>query len=386
MGNFWRNLGNGIISGLTGNPLGTLINGFKAFSGIGEQKRQRKNQQKLMDYQDQINDANYEKQLADQRQLIAEDREYNSIGAQMDRARKAGVSPLAALGVSSGNSVSASSPSENGVSVPSPSRSSIAEIASSIRAAQLDKAQIDKTREEIENLRVERATEKLNQRKLELDNLILEMEQKGWTELRQKNLNKLEQEIAKLQRSAEVDAEVAQTERDTRQEKVNQLRASANSLNASAALSWSKHLSEDVMRDINQQLARSQLKVNAQQIAESISRENVNYQQVNNLVEQENLAFDQRRKIDEEIKNFQKSREKMSAEIANIESDTKLNDTRKQELISRVVANYTHSVTDVTDKLTKIFKNSGKSGGESSGLAESLVSDVLLGATGAVFD
>lgn len=88
--------------------------GANIVSGINTVKKQKK----LMAEQDRIADENYAKQLADQRQLIEEDRQYNSIGAQMSRAREAGVSPLAALGVSSGNSISAQAPSQSGVSIP----------------------------------------------------------------------------------------------------------------------------------------------------------------------------------------------------------------------------------------------------------------------------
>ncbi len=101
-----------LITGLAGA-------GISGASLIGSGKRKVKRQKELMDYQDKINDANYTKELQDQRQLIAEDREYNSIGAQMQRAREAGVSPLAALGVASGNSVSASAPSTGSVGIPS---------------------------------------------------------------------------------------------------------------------------------------------------------------------------------------------------------------------------------------------------------------------------
>lgn len=136
-----------------------LINGagsvISSLSSIGSTKRQTKQQKDLMTYQDQINDENYEKSLADQRQLIAEDREYNSIGSQMQRAREANVSPLAALGVSSGNSVSASSPSHSGVSIPSPVGDSLSNVGASLSNIGSVLADLDLKKEQLRGQKIE---------------------------------------------------------------------------------------------------------------------------------------------------------------------------------------------------------------------------------------
>ena len=103
------------IAGIISAAGGAIAGGTSTVAGIKSVKKQKK----LMAYQDKINDENYDKQLSDQRQLISEDRQYNSIGAQIERAKNAGISPLAALGVSTPSSLSASTPSQDGVSIPS---------------------------------------------------------------------------------------------------------------------------------------------------------------------------------------------------------------------------------------------------------------------------
>lgn len=107
------------------NPLGGILQGVgsiaSALSNIGAAKRQAKRQKELMQFEDKINDENYQQQLADQRQLIDEERAYNDFGSVMSRAENAGVNPLYALGAgSAGGSISTSTPSHGDVSVPSP--------------------------------------------------------------------------------------------------------------------------------------------------------------------------------------------------------------------------------------------------------------------------
>ena len=123
-----------IASGL--GPIGGLASSvLGAISSIGQTRRQKD----LMDYQANLNqkmfnlqqDAQlhmYDRQFADQRQLIQEERDYNEYASVKARAQKAGVNPLFALGGSGGigiQSSSGSSPglgaaSANGVSIASP--------------------------------------------------------------------------------------------------------------------------------------------------------------------------------------------------------------------------------------------------------------------------
>lgn len=120
--------GLGSLGGLASSVLG-------AISSIGQTRRQKD----LMDYQSNLNqkmfnlqqDAQqrmYERQLADQRQLIAEERAYNDYASVKARAQKAGINPLFALGGTGGIGIQSSSgsapglgaASANGVSIASP--------------------------------------------------------------------------------------------------------------------------------------------------------------------------------------------------------------------------------------------------------------------------
>lgn len=120
--------GLGSLGGLASSVIG-------AISSIGQTRRQKD----LMDYQSNLNqkmfnlqqDAQmrmYERQLADQRQLIQEERDYNDYASVKARAQKAGVNPLFALGgtggigiqSSSGSAPSLGAASANGVSIASP--------------------------------------------------------------------------------------------------------------------------------------------------------------------------------------------------------------------------------------------------------------------------
>ncbi len=121
-----------LFAGGLGGSIGGLVQGL---TSIGSAKRQAKYQRSLMTYQDQLQDENYARELADKERLIAEDREYNSIGAQMQRARDAGVSPLAALGVSSGNSISASAPASGDISIPSAVPDSLQQVGQGLASA-----------------------------------------------------------------------------------------------------------------------------------------------------------------------------------------------------------------------------------------------------------
>jgi hypothetical protein len=85
------------------SALGGLISGF---SSIGAGKRQRK----AIQLQHDLNMQAYERQLADQRQLIDEEREYNDFSSVVARARAAGINPAAVLGSANGGNISTSTP------------------------------------------------------------------------------------------------------------------------------------------------------------------------------------------------------------------------------------------------------------------------------------
>lgn len=380
MSEFWNKLGTGLSSG---SFLGSLVGGL---FNIGSLKRQRKQQEKLMSFQDQLQDENYQRELDDKRQLIAEDREYNSIGAQMKRAKEAGVSPLAALGVSSGNSVSASAPASSSVSVPGAPQDPLSKVgdlvASSIRSYNEERSlrlQERMQNEQIIQMRLRNVTERIEQLGKNYDNLLKEKELGRWDETKQAELDRIADERKQMQATADKLSAETLTE--------NTLRDSRKAnLDSSTGLNIARSLTEDMMRDIDADLKRSNIKVNSQQIAESISREMVNSQKLDNLISEMNLTDEQRRLTEQEIKNLDTSRQKALAEIKKIQSDTDLNETRKKELVSRVVANYTHSVTDVVKTLASIFKSKQNSDEEATNMAESFVTDVTLGAIGTIFD
>lgn len=105
-----------VLNSLTGAIPGLVSAGSSMLLNNLSRKGDMKAQMQLMDYQNTLQGQNYERELADKKAMIEDDRQYNSIGAQMARADQAGVSPLAALGVSSGTSISATAPSHGGVS------------------------------------------------------------------------------------------------------------------------------------------------------------------------------------------------------------------------------------------------------------------------------
>lgn len=133
----WETLGKVGTSAASG-PLGGLLSLGSTLGGALASIGQTKRQKKLMDYQQQLANQFYDKQwqdqqeqyareLADQRQLIAEEREYNDFSSVMARASKAGINKLAALGQSTGigmqsaagSAPSASTPSASSASIPS---------------------------------------------------------------------------------------------------------------------------------------------------------------------------------------------------------------------------------------------------------------------------
>lgn len=133
----WETLGKVGTSAASG-PLGGFLSLGSTLGGALASIGQTKRQKKLMDYQQQLANQFYDKQwkdqqeqyareLADQRQLIAEEREYNDFSSVMARANKAGINKLAALGQATGigmqsaagSAPSASTPSASSASIPS---------------------------------------------------------------------------------------------------------------------------------------------------------------------------------------------------------------------------------------------------------------------------
>lgn len=143
------------FDGATSSLIGGTIT---ALGSIGAGKRQENRQKRLMDYQDAIADANYAKQLADQRQLIDEERAYNDFGSVMSRAAASGVNPLYAIGApSTGGSISTSTPSQGDPSIPAvsqdPAQVAFGAVGSAVTAS-LDAA-IKK--EQLEQMKLETA-------------------------------------------------------------------------------------------------------------------------------------------------------------------------------------------------------------------------------------
>lgn len=149
-------------------------------------------QRKLMREQDKINDENYERErqdkiedyqrtLNDQKLMIEDERQYNSIGSVMQRARDANVSPLAALGVSSGNTLASVSPpqgtSSQGVSIPtSPTQNSEFDVLGALTSIEGVKNKRKELRIEKERADADNALKREQERKTEVERLLLEIE------------------------------------------------------------------------------------------------------------------------------------------------------------------------------------------------------------------
>lgn len=154
----WASTLSGAIPGLVDAGTTMLVNNVSKRGDINAQKE-------LMSYQNTLQGQNYERELADKKELIADDRAYNDIGSQMARAEQAGVSPLAALGVSSGNSISAQAPSHGGVSGHHVANNLLATI-STLKGLQMQKelndAQVYRTRQAGKLDEAKAETEKYN--------------------------------------------------------------------------------------------------------------------------------------------------------------------------------------------------------------------------------
>lgn len=104
-----------LLSGLGGAGLsaaGSVVSsGLNAlFQGL-ENQRERNWQEDMYALQLQHNREDATTAFNRQKELIEDERKYQSVGAQVERAQKAGINPLAALGVSSGGGYSSVSPS-----------------------------------------------------------------------------------------------------------------------------------------------------------------------------------------------------------------------------------------------------------------------------------
>lgn len=337
---------------------GTLLSGISnigmALGSIGSAKRMRKHQEKLMDKQAKIDRENYQTQLADQRQLIDEERAYQSIGAQMQRAKDGGVSPLAALGVNPGSAMSASAPSHSGVSIPSPGSDSLQDVTQMGAAGIRQLSQIAKDIAETRRIQKEEQTEIIKQKGIEIDNLIKEMEKNGWTEKRQKELDIMMADYKDKMASAGWKEEQIKDNIATRDARIRNLNTGSDLNTATANLNTAKYVTEEAMREINKYLANAKIRLTEAQVFESMSASNLNEQQVYNLIEEEQLTVAQKQKVWKEVDLFQDRKREINARIAQIESDTNLNESKKQALISQTVVNYTNSVTGFADTLSKI--------------------------------
>lgn len=177
---------------------------FSSLSSIGAGKREAKRKKELMNYEDKIADENYSKQLADQRQLIAEDRLYNSIGAQIGRAREAGISPLAALGASSGNSIGASTPSQSSPTPPAQTSDSLTMVASSLSSAISQMMQTQMMQKQMAKIDAETANVALQNVKQRFENVISEIEANGYKDKYKLTFDTLVQELREKASKADI--------------------------------------------------------------------------------------------------------------------------------------------------------------------------------------
>lgn len=189
------------LPGLISGGVNLLTSHFSSKAEI----RQRK---ELMDYQHNLSMQDYERELADKRQLIAEDRQYNSIGAQMARAEQAGVSPLAALGVSAGNSVGASSPTHQAVQAPAMGNNFLENIAT-LKQLDMMKAKNDaevyrlKQAGDLDKQKAETETYNSIMRKLETENYPRETDARIREMLKRGDLAGAQKELAIAQTETE---------------------------------------------------------------------------------------------------------------------------------------------------------------------------------------
>lgn len=233
----WASTLSGAIPGLVDAGTTMLVNNVSKRGDINAQKE-------LMSYQNTLQGQNYERELADKKELIADDRAYNDIGSQMARAEQAGVSPLAALGVSSGNSISAQAPSHGGVSGHHVANNLLATI-STLKGLQMQKelndAQVYRTRQ----------AGKLDEQKAETEvynTIMAKLQSETYTEETKARIREMLKrgDLAGAQR----ELAIAQTETEdlSRQGKIDLTQAQINNLKADTSYKKFVHWYENTYR------------------------------------------------------------------------------------------------------------------------------------------
>ena len=313
-----------------------------------------------MDYQDHINDENYQRerqdkladyqmQLNDQRKLIDEERQYNSIGSVMQRARDANVSPLAALGVSSGNTLASVSPvsgtSSQGVSQPSDT-SALRGQALMSAVSTLQDMKIQR-----ERLEIDKDLAKQEIRESETRSILNELQANRYDEETTARINKL---------LAEGKTEEARSEL-TKAQTVTEGAKQAELLSV-VALNDAKTMTEDYLRDSRLDINQWQARALQADISRSFSQIRVDNATVDSLVD--SLATNEvsRKKMSQEISNLIVARDKSIAEIKRIESDTSLDKVRKQQMIAGVIRDYAFSSTSIVNAISSFMPKSMNKG------------------------
>lgn len=349
----------GVRDVFTQDPFGSLGSIMSIATSIGGTRRAKK----LMAEQDRINDENYERerqdklsdyqmQLNDQRQLIDEERQYNSIGSVMQRARDANVSPLAALGVSSGNTLagvsSVSGTSSQGVSqAPDTSSSRGQAVMAAVSTLQDMKMQR-------ERLKIEKDLAAAEIRKKEAEANSLNEKLPFISEEAQEVVNNLRKE-GKYKEALEYLA---------RQQAVTEGAKQAELLSI-ATLNDAKTMTEDYLRESKLHINQWQARALQADISRSFSQIKVDNATIDSLVD--SLATNEvhRKKTSQEISNLVIERDKTIAEIKRIESDTSLDKTRKQQMIAGIVRDYAFSATSIMNAIANLIPTKGMDKGQS---------------------
>lgn len=122
-------------SGMIGGILQGVSSLFNSFASIGAGKRQARRQKEVAEHNYNLQMQAYERQLADQERLTAEEREYNDFSSVARRAREAGFNPNAVVGTASGGNVSTSTPSLDAPQMEAYPIDPLMQVGSSIQSA-----------------------------------------------------------------------------------------------------------------------------------------------------------------------------------------------------------------------------------------------------------
>lgn len=342
---------------------GAIMNGLGSITSIATSIGGTRRQKKLMQEQDRINDENYQRerqdkladyqmQLNDQRQLIDEERKYTSIGSVMQRARDANVSPLAALGVSSGNTLAGVSPvsgtSSQGVSqAPDTSASRGQAVMAAVSTLQDMKIQR-------ERLKIDKDLAKQEIRESETRAILNELQANRYDEETTARINKL------LAEGRTEDARAELTKAQTTTEGAKQAE-----LLSVVALNDAKTLTEDYLRESKLDINQWQARALQADISRSFSQIRVDNATIDSLVD--SLATNEvsRKKMSQEISNLVVARDKSIAEIKRIESDTSLDKTRKKQMIAGIVRDYAFSATSIVNAISNFIPTKSMNKGQS---------------------